>query len=98
VSPYYNNVSQTIEYGGANGRPWKNPRSRLFRILTKSLQYLTDSFWSLVSLSVSIGPRLPLYLIVLSFVCKTRMWANAKGDGRSAEYRWRSLFNAAKFG
>ena len=28
----------------------------------------------------------------------TRMWANAQRDGRSAEYRWRPLFNAAKFG
>jgi len=26
------------------------------------------------------------------------MWANAQRDGRPAEYRWRSLFNAAKFG
>jgi len=26
------------------------------------------------------------------------MWANAQGDGRPAEYRWRPLFNAAKFG
>jgi len=26
------------------------------------------------------------------------MWANAKRDGRPAEYRWRALFNAAKFG
>ena len=29
---------------------------------------------------------------------KTRMWANAHRDGRPAEYRWRPLFNAAKFG
>jgi len=29
---------------------------------------------------------------------ETRMWANAKRDGRPAEYRCRSLFNAAKFG
>jgi len=29
---------------------------------------------------------------------KTRMWANAQRDGRPAEYRWRPLFNAAKFG
>jgi len=29
---------------------------------------------------------------------KTRMWANAQCDGRLAEYRWRPLFNAAKFG
>jgi len=27
-----------------------------------------------------------------------RMWANAQRDGHPAEYRWRPLFNAAKFG
>jgi len=27
----------------------------------------------------------------------TRMWANARRDGRPAKYRWRPLFNAAKF-
>ena len=26
------------------------------------------------------------------------MWADAQRDGRPAEYRWRPLFNAAKFG
>jgi len=29
---------------------------------------------------------------------RTRMWADAERDGRPAEYRWRPLFNAAKFG
>jgi len=29
---------------------------------------------------------------------RTGMWANAQRDGRPAEYRWRPLFNAAKFG
>jgi len=29
---------------------------------------------------------------------KTRMWANAQPDGRPAKYRWRPLFNVAKFG
>jgi len=29
---------------------------------------------------------------------KTRMLANAQRDGRAAEYRWRPLFNVAKFG
>jgi len=29
---------------------------------------------------------------------KLEMWANAQPDGRPAEYRWRALFNAAKFG
>jgi len=28
----------------------------------------------------------------------TRMWANAQRDCRPAEYGWRPLFNAAKFG
>jgi len=28
---------------------------------------------------------------------QTRMWANAQRDGRPAKYRWRPLFNAAKF-
>jgi len=26
------------------------------------------------------------------------MWANAQRDGHPAAYRWRPLFNAAKFG
>ena len=29
---------------------------------------------------------------------KLEMWANAQRDGRPSEYRWRPLFNAAKFG
>jgi len=29
---------------------------------------------------------------------KTTMWANSQGDGRPVQYRWRPLFNAAKFG
>jgi len=28
----------------------------------------------------------------------TRMWTDAQRDGRPAEYKWRPLFNAAKFG
>jgi len=29
--------------------------------------------------------------------CKLEMWTNVQRDGRPAEYRWRPLFNAAKF-
>jgi len=29
---------------------------------------------------------------------KPETWADAQRDGRPAEYRWRPLFNAAKFG
>ena len=39
-----------------------------------------------------------IFVLLLSCSLKTRMWANAQRDGRSAEYRWRPLFNAAKFG
>jgi len=28
----------------------------------------------------------------------TRIWANDQRDGRPVEYRWRPLFNAAKYG
>jgi len=31
-------------------------------------------------------------------IWQLEMWANAQRDGRPAEYRWRPLFNAAKFG
>ena len=34
----------------------------------------------------------------LRILFMTRMWANAQRDGRPAKYRWRPLFNAAKFG
>jgi len=37
-------------------------------------------------------------LFLLPELIKTRMWANAQRDGRPAEYRWRRLFNAARFG
>jgi len=29
---------------------------------------------------------------------KTTTWANSQHDGRPVEYRWRPLFNTAKFG
>jgi len=45
--------------------------------------------------------------ITRNFVCnishvapkkELEMWANAQRDGRPAEYRWRPVFNTAKFG
>jgi len=41
----------------------------------------------------SVGQNL-LTLVAVT----TRTWGNAQRNGRPAEYRWRSLFNAAKFG
>ena len=31
-------------------------------------------------------------------IITTKMWDNAQCDGRPAEYRWRRMLNAAKFG
>jgi len=42
-----------------------------------------------------------LFAVIFCYVqnrYKTRMWASAQRDGRPAEYRWRHLFNATKFG
>ena len=35
---------------------------------------------------------------VTLYKIQLEMWANAQRDGRPAEYRWRPLFNATKFG
>jgi len=44
----------------------------------------------------------PIFKILLlldsAINLQLEMWANAQRDGRPAEYRWRPLFNAAKFG
>jgi len=32
------------------------------------------------------------------FYAKLEIWANAQRDGHPAEYQWRPLFNATKFG
>ena len=44
------------------------------------------------------GTRVPVPRYEAENISITRMWANAQRDGRHAEYRWRPLFNAAKFG
>jgi len=49
-------------------------------------------------LPTSVGERILKIGQHLTKLEATRMWANAQRDGRPAEYRWRPLFNAAKFG
>jgi len=39
-----------------------------------------------------------VYTVLVGLCAKLEMWANAQRDGRPAEYSWRPLFNAAKFG
>jgi len=71
----------------------------------------SSSLWSSSLVSSSLDPRnncsgngCQILWNQYSFLqqtvkkCRTRMWANAQRDGCPAEYRWRPLFNAAKFG
>jgi len=37
-------------------------------------------------------------IVIYHYSVISRMWADAQRDGRPAEYRWRPLFNTAKFG
>jgi len=45
-----------------------------------------------------LAVKRPTNLIKREKVLKLEMWTNAQRDGRPAEYRWRAVFNAAKFG
>ena len=63
-----------------------------------------DAFSNLTSASwvfnkVLRSTRVAVWPIVVSALnTSTRMWANAQRHDRPSEYRWRRLFNAAKFG
>jgi len=75
----------------------KNSSLRLWSFVVRHAIVLTRAGWPYnFSRPVQAyigGPYLPSVRID-----STRMWANAKRDGCPAEYRWRFLFNAAKFG
>jgi len=47
---------------------------------------------------LSTTPKFGSCLAPKNWHLATRMWANAERDGRPAEYWWRLVFNAAKFG
>jgi len=75
-----------------------------FRLCTRSS---TITGWSTRPTAAALCPRALVsaclchvwyFLIDLVFYILLEMWANAQRDGRPAEYRWRPLFNAAKFG
>ena len=55
------------------------------------------SFLRRISQDYVLSPYI-FALYVVKNLKKLEMWANAQRDGRPAEYRWRPLFNAAKFG
>jgi len=60
-----------------------------------SLYSLPQKTEPLVTLSVQGAI---ITTILSSKIYLTRMWANVQRDGRPAEYWWRPMFNAAKFG
>ena len=90
-------------------RQWESPTfvTRLQRCAVACLSRWPVLLGSPSSLTLLTGSK--RYRLRNSFqvcwcchMCSTseinRMWANAQRDGRPAEYRWRPLFNAAKFG
>ena len=54
--------------------------------------------WPIAKILQQLLKVLPLLTQHYQKKHKLEMWANAKPDGRPAEYRWRPLFNATKFG
>ena len=49
---------------------------------------------------MNIVSHFKIYFVMLQLHVNNKqleMWASAQRDGRPAEYRWRPLFNAAKF-
>jgi len=65
------------------------------RVALKILQILYASLIIVINCRATADVNLLAIYIIISL---TRMWADAQRDGRPAEYRWRPLFNAAKFG
>jgi len=51
-----------------------------------------------VSLYIVYFAKYAVNADIRDFKKVTRMWANAQRNGHPAEYRWRPLFNTAKFG
>jgi len=80
---------------------WNITRTRLQQ-RKQNPSYIARQLHSFIYQNLSIISINILSADVLTFqvwkAIKTRMWANAKRDGRPAEHRWRPLFNAAKFG
>jgi len=67
------------------------------KLIWSVLWYLSDScIYILQDLLMSVD-LLNVYNVVEEEV-KLKMWASAQRDGHPAKYRWRPLFNAAKFG
>ena len=73
-------------------------------LIFKTVQYIKSKFWMRINMTICNVTKclnIPFWkskMATAAILWKTRMWANAQRDGRPAEYRWRPLFNAAKFG
>jgi len=66
---------------------WYRLSLSIFCWTSHTVAYLFDTTWKIM-------------IVIWHLNCSTltKMWASAQRDGRRAEYRWRPLFNAAKFG
>jgi len=65
-------------------------------ILVKTASFYLESF-DIYGVLKNIHFFSPLFISHQNQM-NLEMWADAQRDGRPAKYRWRPLFNAAKFG
>jgi len=65
--------------------------------LTINHKTLYLGIWGIVAFSTKIHCKLSAES-AYERILRLEMWANAQRDGHPAQYRWRLLFNAAKFG
>jgi len=65
-------------------------------VMALIFRYFTEFVYNIILKQLLGLPRFQNLLLIV--YDDTKMWANAQRDGRPAEYRWRPLFNAAKFG
>ena len=67
--------------------------------MASSLQVHSGSIIIRIVIIQIVGKAHSKFNVVLTNTLqKLEMWVNAQRDGCPAEYRWRPLFNAAKFG
>jgi len=80
-----------------SGRSDRGPRGHRGQLVSSSWRHPTDRNRA-TQLDSREARAHTCTRIMRVNVYKTRMWAGAQRDGRPAEYRWRPLFIAAKFG
>jgi len=76
-----------------NNREWRI--INLTRLLVDAERLTKDAAAERLVIALQLGKA---GFLSVCYMLQLEMWASAQRGGRPAEYRWRPLFNAAKFG